>query len=105
MDVPYGGRGRAIAHTTVVEALRRRLEAAIPNLGLEARIALLDASWAFSCLPELRPVTIAILETWSGCLPTILAKALHKWPEDVFIRLPKIVRWKPYTALIRGGAP
>lgn len=94
LDARNGGRGRMVANTIVVDALRNRLEDAIPSFDHKTRIALLEASWPFSCLPELRSVSAALLETWPGSLPKIFAETLHKWPEDSFIRLPKIVRFK-----------
>ena len=92
--VPHGGRGCGTAYVAIVEALRRRIEVAIPAMCFEIRKALLEAAWSFSCLPECRSITSALLETWPGMLPSELAKAVHKWPIDAFLRLPKVIRLK-----------
>jgi len=84
-------------------ALRRRLEAVVPNLGYNVRVSLIESSWAFSCLPELHPVTVTLTETWPGEMPANMACALHKWPEDAFMRLPKVVRWKSALRTIRNS--
>ena len=94
VDLRYGGRGCATANLAVVDALRRRLEAAIPAMCPKNHIALFEASWTFSCLPEFRSVIATLLENWPGGLPRVLAEAVHNWPEDKFIRLPKNVRLK-----------
>ena len=96
LDARHGGRGRAVVHCAIVDALRLRLETEIPKLGYDERISLLETSWAFSRLPEFRPVLTVLLETWPGNLPANLARALHKWPEDVFLKLPRLVRWKSW---------
>tara|TARA_B100000482_G_scaffold13929_1_gene9748 strand:- start:1684 stop:2241 length:558 start_codon:yes stop_codon:yes gene_type:complete len=103
LDANHGGRGRAAARGAVVDALRRRLEAVVPNLGYNVRVSLIESSWAFSCLPELHPVTVTLTETWPGEMPANMACALHKWPEDAFMRLPKVVRWKSALRTIRNS--
>lgn len=92
--VPHGGRGCGTAYVAIIEALRRRIEVAIPAMCFEIRKALLEAAWSFSSLSECRSVTATLLETWSGGLPSELAKMVHDWPEDAFLRLPRLIRWK-----------
>jgi len=51
-------------------------------------------------VPELRVVSLALLETWPGRIPSVLAEALHRLSEDAFRKLPKLVRWKSPSACI-----
>lgn len=90
----HGGVGIEDCNAVVVDVLCRQLVAVIPQLDLNARVALLEATWAYSCVPELRRVPIAIIETWPGRLPSALAGALHKLPSKFFTKLPRALRWR-----------
>lgn len=81
-------------HAIVIDAWCRRLVTAIPRISYNARVALLEASWSHSHVPELRVVSLALLETWPGRIPSVLAEALHRLSPDAFKKLPKLVRWK-----------
>ena len=76
-------------HAIVIDAWCRRLVTAIPRISYNARVALLEASWSHSHVPELRVVSLALLETWPGRIPSVLAEALHRLSEDAFRKLPK----------------
>lgn len=94
LDTRNGGRGRGSIYMAITDALRRRLETVISATRPETRATLLEATWTFSCLPDFRSVTAILLETWPGGFPRELAEAIHSWPEDAFMKLPSIVRWK-----------
>ena len=87
-------------HAIVIDAWCRRLVTAIPRISYNARVALLEASWSHSHVPELRVVSLALLETWPGRIPSVLAEDLHRLSEDAFKKLPKLVRWKSPSAWI-----
>lgn len=87
-------------HAIVIDAWCRQLVTEIPRVSYNARVALLEASWSYSHVPELRVVSLALLETWPGRIPSVLAEALHRLSEDAFKKLPKLVRWKSPSACI-----
>jgi hypothetical protein len=98
LDIERDQQGRVIGHVIVVGALCRHLVSVIPRLDYCTRVALLEASWAYSRVPELRCVPMTILETWPGRFPSTLGLALHRLRDEVFTRLPKAIRWKQGAA-------
>mmetsp|Transcript_27692 Transcript_27692/g.85604 ORF Transcript_27692/g.85604 Transcript_27692/m.85604 type:complete len:300 (-) Transcript_27692:1111-2010(-) len=99
LDIERDQQGRVIGHVIVVGALCRHLVSVIPRLDYCTRVALLEASWAYSRVPELRCVPMTILETWPGRFPSTLGLALHRLRDEVFTRLPKAIRWKCCTVV------
>lgn len=94
LDPKHGGTGIGIADAAIADSLRRKLERTIPGISPQTRVALFEAAWKFSRLPELCDIVVMLLETWPGRLPHEVAGAVHKFPEKAFAQMPKFVKWK-----------
>jgi len=97
LDPKHGGTGIGIADAAIADSLRRKLEGTIPEISPQTRVALFEAAWKFSRLPELCDIVVMLLETWPGRLPHEVAGAVHKFPEKAFAQMPKFVKWKQTT--------
>ena len=104
--VNAGGRCRAEAYKSVLEAAKGRLLAAIPRMSPEKLTQLLELSFAYVGLPQLRDVPLAVL----GRLQPVPAAFLKQLATDqeLFQDLPlnvqqEVRHWLDAHVLLTAG--
>lgn len=93
LELRNGQRGVGVGASAVVEALKRRLEQAIPTLTETQRKLLLEASLPFVAIGPLRSVPLLVLDSFA-IVPSKAAQALDELPESAFLEMPRRTRLK-----------